>query len=523
MINSVKKYFLISILFFLSVFLFSINNPFFNWIVFVPVLFLVKLVDFRFVFLWGGLYGFFSYFFYVFWLSNLNFLYLILACFLYFIFWAFLFLCIKFFFEKSQIFIHLKIFLLLCIFEFLKTKGFLGFSFGLVSHSQYENLFLIQISDIFGIWAVDFLMIFSSVLVFKILEDFLRIPASFLVRLKNSFLINRLSSCVFIFFLVFFYSYGIVKVFVQERQESSYEKIKIAAIQNNVDPWENDIGGFSSQIENLKNLSFKCIEENPDVKIIVWPETAVIPSIEKNYFSDFPSERKKIIENLLFFINDMPSSFVIGNYNAQGNGRDFNSVYFFTPEENVLPPSRDCYSKIHLVPFSEYFPEYLKFWPFTYFFSEEDLWEKGSEYKVFSLGDFKFSTPVCFEDNFSSDLIKFVRNGARCFINLSNDSWAKSKRCQVQHLQAAVFRSVENKIYSVRSTSSGETCFISSVGKIYLRSPSFEENYIQGEVCYSEKQNEIYTRFGDFLPYLFICCFIICIIFSFIAYFRKIK
>lgn len=521
--NSVKKIFLTSILFFLSVFLFSINNVFFNWIVFVPVLFLVKVCDFKFVFLWGGLYGFFSYFFYVFWLSNLNFLYLILVCFLYFILWAFLFLCLNFFFEKSQIFLHLKIFLFLCIFEFLKTKGFLGFSFGLISHSQYTNLFLIQISDIFGIWAVDFLMIYSSVLIFKILEDFIKISGSFSVKLKNSFLINRFSSCVFIFLLVFFYSYGIIKVFIQEEEKSSCEKIKIAAIQNNVDPWEDDIRGFSNQIEKLKNLSRKCIEENPDVKIIVWPETAVIPSIEKNYFSDFPSERKKIIENLLLFIDSMPSSFVLGNYNAQKNLKDYNSVYFFTPKENVFPPSRECYSKIHLVPFSEYFPEYLKIWPFTHIFSEENLWEKGSEYKVFSLGDFKFSTPVCFEDNFSSDLIKFVRKGARCFINLSNDSWAKSKRCQVQHLQTAVFRSVENKIYSVRSTSSGETCFISSVGKIYLRSPSFEENYIQGEVYYSEKQNAMYTRFGDFLPYSFIFCFVICMIFSFIAYFRKIK
>ena len=183
--NSVKKFFLTSILFFLSVFLFSINNAYFNWIVFVPVLFLVKVCDFKFVFLWGGLYGFFSYFFYVFWLSNLNFLYLILVCFLYFILWAFLFLSLKFFFEKSQIFLHLKIFLFLCIFEFLKTKGFLGFSFGLISHSQYTNLFLIQISDIFGIWAVDFLMIYSSVLIFKILEDFIKSSSSFSVKLNN--------------------------------------------------------------------------------------------------------------------------------------------------------------------------------------------------------------------------------------------------------------------------------------------------------------------------------------------------
>ena len=55
------------------------------------------------------------------------------------------------------------------------------------------------------------------------------------------------------------------------------------------------------------------------------------------------------------------------------------------------------------------------------------------------------------------------------------------------------------------------------------KSPSFEENYIQGEVYYSEKQNAMYTRFGDFLPYSFIFCFVICMIFSFIAYFRKIK
>ena len=91
-------------------------------------------------------------------------------------------------------------------------------------------LFLIQISDIFGIWAVDFLMIYSSVLIFKILEDFIKISGSFSVKLKNSFLINRFSSCVFIFLLVFFYSYGIIKVFIQEEEKNSCEKIKIAAI-----------------------------------------------------------------------------------------------------------------------------------------------------------------------------------------------------------------------------------------------------------------------------------------------------
>lgn len=95
---------------------------------------------------------------------------------------------------------------------------------------------------------------------------------------------------------------------------------------------------------------------------------------------------------------------------------------------------------------------------------------------------FNFSSPICFEDTFGSDLKKFYKKGARAFVNLSNDAWSKSKRCQVQHLKMAVFRSVENHVPSVRSSASGETCIISSTGKIVARSESFRKNYVTGEI-----------------------------------------
>ena len=59
-------------LLFISIFLFAISTSFTSWIVYLPVLFLVHYVDLKFSWLWGGIYGFLSYFFYAFWLVAFN-------------------------------------------------------------------------------------------------------------------------------------------------------------------------------------------------------------------------------------------------------------------------------------------------------------------------------------------------------------------------------------------------------------------------------------------------------------------
>lgn len=110
------------------------------------------------------------------------------------------------------------------------------------------------------------------------------------------------------------------------------------------------------------------------------------------------------------------------------------------------------------------------------------LWTPGTESVVFDVNDFSFSTPVCFEDNFSSLCRKFVKNGAKAFVSLSNDAWSKSEKCQIQHLKMAVFRSVENHVPSVRCSVSGETCIINSYGKIENRIKSFEKSVLIGNV-----------------------------------------
>ena len=238
---------------------------------------------------------------------------------------------------------------------------------------------------------------------------------------------------------------------------------------------------------------------------MIWPETAVVPPVLTHYQGGKDKKRQEVILSLLKFINEKEAVFVFGNSyeqkNSTGNIDRYNSVFVFEPQKNVIPPQPEVYSKIHLVPFTEYFPFKEKFPKFykRLLNGDTQMWEKGVEYKVFYNKNLNFSTPVCFEDTFGDDCRKFVKNGARAFFNLSNDAWSKSSVCQTQHLSMAVFRSVENKVPSVRSTSSGQTCIINEYGKVIAKAPAFCESYVIGKIpLLKDFTLSVYSRFGDY-------------------------
>ena len=202
---------------------------------------------------------------------------------------------------------------------------------------------------------------------------------------------------------------------------------------------------------------------------------------------------------------------------------DFNSAFFFIPKQNVLPPTPKIYSKIHLVPFTEYFP-YDKYFPHIYkllLAGDTHLWTPGKEYSVFEYKNLLFSTPICFEDTFCSDCRKFVKNGAKAFFNLSNDAWSNSLRCQNQHLAMAVFRSVENKVPSVRSSASGHTCIIDRFGQITNISKPFEKNYVYGQIEFDKLPMTFYSKFGDVIGNVFVIFGIITICLILVLAFRR--
>ena len=261
-------------------------------------------------------------------------------------------------------------------------------------------------------------------------------------------------------------------------------------------------------------LSDKALENNPDIDFVVWSETAFVPRIEWHYEKRQNRISFNLVSELLNYIESKDVPFVIGNddgvmgYNSDGEYTllDYNAALIFTPKENVIPPTPEKYRKMHLVPFTEHFP-FKKQLPFVYKFLEENdthFWEKGVDPVVFEIDGLKFAVPICFEDTFGYIGRRFVNNGARAFVNMSNDAWAKSRACQLQHLSMAVFRSVENRVPSVRATASGETVIIDPNGRITSSIPAFEENYLVGEIpLIDDLKITLYTKFGDYVGVFF--------------------
>lgn len=496
-------------LFLLSIFLFVLSNPnflfkdglgFLGFLIYLPVLFLIKNTKIKYCWLWGFFYGAFSYGCYGYWLKSFHPLGLYIVCISYGFILAIIFTVLKLLellFTKNTYLIQ---FIFICAYEYVKTLGFIGFSYGVSAYTMWKYLPLIQIADYIGVFGLNLIVIFPSFFIYAWINK------------KSQIYTGIIWSCLFLGILI----YGATDI----KKGNPKDYATVIAIQNNEDPWKNGIEEYQLNVKSLIELTDKALEKNESVDLVVWPETAITPSILANYYEKEDFKRYDLVYNLLRYLNKKSSVFVIGNADQikykDGSVKRYNSAFIFEPGKNVIPPEPESYSKIKLVPFTETFP-YKNQFPWLYKMllnGDTHMWEKGEDFKVFYKDNLTFSTPICFEDTFGWVCRKMVKNGSRALINLSNDAWSKSEVCQNQHLAMAVFRSVENRVPSVRSTSSGQTCIINQHGKIIEMAPAFTKAYVCGKIPLYENDFKIsfYTKTGDIFGILEISIFLVVLI-----------
>lgn len=510
-------------------FLFALSNPgfifpegisFLAWFAYIPVFILVYRTSLKTVWLYGFAYGVISYVLYVSWLVIFSPVGSIAIDAEYGVLLMLLFVAMKLcyiFFPKRG---WLASFLVFCAYEFLKTRGFAGFSYGVTAYTQWKNIVLMQCADLGGVWLLSALIVFVSAWLSQIIiESFLFDSADdfesekkagrvFSARILKSIAAHRVSAILWLCSFTFVVLYG----FFARKDYSDLPKVKVAAIQHNTDPWlSNDIDSYSKDVENLISLSKKALEQQPDTSLVVWPETSFIPPVIKHYQLRRDRSRFNLVKRFLEFVESQNAVFVIGNDHQDDiyddDPEDFNSVLVFVPHENTIPPQPEIYRKIHLVPFTESFPWPEQFPSLYQALLEGDthLWSMGKEYKVFRRAGLAFSTPVCFEDTFGDSARNMFNAGARALVNLSNDAWSKSLSCQNQHLAMARFRCVENRIPAVRSTASGQTCIIDPNGKILVMAEPFTKTFVTGEipVIPDDAKPTLYAIIGDLVGKLF--------------------
>jgi apolipoprotein N-acyltransferase len=161
-----------------------------------------------------------------------------------------------------------------------------------------------------------------------------------------------------------------------------------------------------------------------------------------------------------------------------------NTAYLFEPDGTMGDLPGERYDKMHLVPFGEFIPFKHSFPPLyrlflalgPNYYSDYEI-EDGSDngLTVFSLNDangvarWKFVTPICFEDVDPQLCAAMFRPGsdgkkkAQFMVNITNDGWFAGSQ-NMQHLQMAIFRCIENRAAMARSVNTGISGFIDSAG-----------------------------------------------------------
>jgi apolipoprotein N-acyltransferase len=500
--------------------------PFLAWFAFIPVFVLVRRVSLGASFFWGALYGYTSYSVFNYWLTAFHPLAGLIVGLIYLVYLGILFVFLK----LAIVLFPRRAWLVQWVFwlayEYLKTQGFLGYSYGISGYSQWTCIPLIQIAGIFGVWGVSALVVFPSAWFAQALQPAFQTPgrgfagfaagfavgfAEFARTLGAFFLKEKIPSVLWAGALAAALIYGLCA----PRDFSAYPSARLALIQHNTDPWggagtPDPIREYRADFQILKRLSDEALREEPKPDLVVWPETAFIPRIywHTNYRGDPPSWN--LVKELLDYLRLQEAAFLVGNDDARKDPAknpnsaedyrvDYNGALLF--EQGNLTA---LYRKLHLVPFTEYFP-YQKQFPGIYGAlkaADTHFWEKGTEAVVFSLPGFRFSTPICFEDSFGYLSREFVRRGAEIIVNISNDAWSQSLPAQNQHLVMSVFRAVETRRSVARATTSGQTCGIDPAGRIVAMAPPFSEARITVELPVLTDTSP-YTRWGDYLARFF--------------------
>ncbi|MFH0839078.1 MAG: apolipoprotein N-acyltransferase [Candidatus Omnitrophota bacterium] len=362
--------------------------------------------------------------------------------------------------------------------EYIRSHFLSGFGWVLLGYSQSSNLAMIQIADCTGVYGVSYAVMLVNVLLYFSIRDGLG---------KNT----KEAVAVFLVISVLF-AYGIFKL---RQTTKAFSKIKIALIQGNIPQdvkWEESKRDFI--LRTYEVLTKKAGEEKPD--LIIWPETSV-----PGYLEAEPD----LLGRVTALAKETGTSLLVGSigYDFENYGKPFNSAILIKDSGRNF----ERHNKLHLVPFGEYIP-FENIFGFIRSLIEIGDFKAGKEYGLLSIKDAKLGTLVCFENIFGSIVRNFIKKGANCMVNITNDAWFKNSSAPFQHAQGSIFRAVENRVYVVGCANTGLSCFIDEKGRLYnqVRDAHGKSIEVAG-VCISEvgllRSDTFYTRFGDL--FAFIC------------------
>jgi len=388
--------------------------------------------------------------------------------------------------------------LLWIVMEWLQGLGQVSLPWARLAVSQYQNLYLLQISSVTGHLFIDGLIIaFNAALTLFIIEY---APDSRPGMYWHYPSFKYLAGVMVVIGVV--YSFGYSKLSQYSLHLPPNSPV-VGVVQGSIpqgQKWPQDPQKRYQKIQEIEqiymNLSY---EMNQQIKtqLIVWPESAVpIRLRQMKFFQDHFRRMSK----------DTGSALLTGMFDQPNppKGPFYNAAVLVNQDD----PIEQWYYKRQLVPFGEFFPyrSLLEGIPFL-----------GP--LIISINPMRFDTTpgldagliktpvglvgplICFESVYSHVARDSVRSGAHFLAIVTNDGWYRDAIALYQHLAHAVLRAVENNRYVVRAGNTGISAFIAPSGEILAQTLPLKRTFLYHQIPKMSGKLPLtpYTRFGDWI------------------------
>lgn len=368
------------------------------------------------------------------------------------------------------------------IIEWIQQMGIFGFTWGRISISQADNLYLVQSAALLGSLFISFIMVVIN---------------GFLATIMYEYILNKRIHKKYIFIVIIIFvsnvSYGIIRI----NNDKVYNEVNVSVIQGNIASDEKwNFKSVEKHLDIYMNITKDALDKaklnNRESQILIWPETAIpinLKEINKTY-NRYTNLAKN--NNVIFITGGFSSEL------KDSKMLDYNSIYTFNNNGEEI----GLYSKRHLVPFGEYLPFrnfILNIYPEIENINilEDDI-TPGKYTEITNTEFGNVGGVICFESIFPHLVRESVKDGAEILTILTNDSWFKDSKAVYQHNNQAVLRAIENNRYVIRAANTGISSIIDNKGRIISIIEPLKSGYINEKVEFI-KEKTMYTIVGDLI------------------------
>lgn len=426
--------------------------------------------------------------------------------------------------------------------ELLRGYLFTGFSFGNLAHTQVEWTQFIQVADLFGAYAVSFVVMLGAACLARM------VPFH-----HESRVVWPLVPMIVVLTATLGYGHWRLKTAPSNSKANgtgvaansiASSAIKVALIQRVIDTkFETDTERNRQAFDEYWQSTLDVRQEHPDLDLIIWPESVFSENnpevqFDPDFFlpDDVAWTRQEVIDNLRSrqdAFRTKVQNVAAGVNRIWRNGtfetldirllvgtetlryrsdrlHVHNSALLINPDGEIV----DRYYKMHPVMFGEYIP-FASWFPIIYRMTPMSVGiTPGTSPKAFQVAGTTLAPNICFESSVPNlirhQVVELSQRGTPpdVLVNVTHDGWFFGSSILEHQFAATVFRAVELRRPILVAANAGISCWVDGSGQVRARGPRRGPTVIIANVQRDGRKSG-YTLWGD-LPVA--SCLLACLV-----------